>query len=471
MKHRYSLILSSVFCAILIAAGYFSYRKLPAYIEKRHILSQLSSTDYSSVFLSMYDVSTFPVEIFAINRGIPTLKPDYCLQNAKELEDALRSVFSSGNAITNVFLGLDPFSFLQSVPGSAGEALLTDSEWTACINTNPNVSFEVLFSFPSKDYWMSVSETERDRVFALLKQLIDLLDAKSNVTMYYVGGEDWLICNPANYTASFTTTRSVSEKLFLYTFCDGYFKITSENAPEILQQTRHKINSEITAPTEYPDLKDTAIVFFGDSLFGNYTDSMSIPGAVRGLTGAAVYNCGYGGNSAAMDENTFITLPGIAAAFTQQDLSALPPDTQVYAGVSEYISNPAETDKLCFVISYGLNDYFNGHPIVSEDPLDITTYSGAVRTAVICLQKYDPQAQIILCTPTYTARGTEWYPLEDYVNAVIDLARELDVDVIDNYRTLGIDKSNYQLYLSDLVHPNEAGRFLFAQKIISAVGR
>ncbi len=215
------------------------------------------------------------------------------------------------------------------------------------------------------------------------------------------------------------------------------------------------------------------VIFFGDSIFGNYSDGMSIPGVVHALTNAVVYNCGYGGNSAAMDEKTLITFPGIASAFAEQDLSVLPQNTQVCAGVTEYMNSLPQSGNLCFVVNYGVNDYLNGHPIFSDDPYDITTFGGAVRTAVTCLKGNYPDAQIILCTPLYSARPsvTDTANLQDYADAVVFLAHELDVDCIDNYRYLGIDSTNHQIYLTDLVHPNEQARFIIAKQIISAIGK
>ena len=107
-------------------------------------------------------------------------------------------------------------------------------------------------------------------------------------------------------------------------------------------ESQGKLTEELAALTlrlrtpfnVYPDLSDHCLVFFGDSVIGNYTDSASIPGVVAGLTGAAVYNCGYGGNSAALGEERTISLPGIVDAFFQGNLSVLPSDFQVYQGVS-----------------------------------------------------------------------------------------------------------------------------------------
>ena len=51
-------------------------------------------------------------------------------------------------------------------------------------------------------------------------------------------------------------------------------------------------------------------------------------------------------------------------------------------------------------------------------------------------------------------------PLEDYVNAEIALARELDLEVIDLYHDFFPHEEweDWRLYSKDGLHPNEAGR-------------
>ena len=66
-KRLFLLVLAV--CLVLLAAGPFAYRKLSAYIEKKHALEFLAASDYQSVFLSMYDISAFPMEAFTVNKG------------------------------------------------------------------------------------------------------------------------------------------------------------------------------------------------------------------------------------------------------------------------------------------------------------------------------------------------------------------------------------------------------------------
>ena len=224
-------------------------------------------------------------------------------------------------------------------------------------------------------------------------------------------------------------------------------------------------------------MSDVCVLFFGDSVIANYTDSMSVPGVVNGLSGACVYNLGYGGNSAARGAEDRIALPDILEAFFQGDLSELPSDEPVYEGIASYLENPPEGKKQCFVINYGLNDYFKGYAISSEDPYDVYTYCGAIRTAIKTIRENAPDAQIILCTPNFITEceagaephGPGGSVLADYVAAEIGLARELEVDLLDNYHELGITAENSDLYLDDKVHPSLACRYLIGKRLCGAI--
>lgn len=423
---------------------------------RRSDFKRIDSETYDTVFLSMYPVDNYRDEYYTHYRGMTVLKSDYLIPDLSSLQQYMKRIAESGNTVTTVYLGVRPDR-------------ITAEEVASLVASCPSAVFEVIPSYPSAEYWKRLSASEYERV---LTTYCDFLPAisKAGIHTYFFSAAEWLITNSVLYTDEFRLADDAAEFVMTHSDCFGGYQLTSENAGEYTAALRQLTAAQRSAAS-WPDLSDTAIVFFGDSLFGNYLDGTSIPGAVHGLTGAAVYNCGYGGNPAAMNEETVITLPGIAAAFARQDLTVLPADAQVHAGVAEYIANPPQAPKLCFVISYGINDYLNGQPLTSEDPYDITTYIGAVRTAVSCLQENYADARILLCTPVYTPRpcGRNDLCLQDYADALISLAGELDVDILDNYRCLGIDRTTCNDYLPDQLHPNEEGRFLFAREIINAL--
>lgn len=427
---------------------------------RRNDFRRIDSETYDTVFLSMYPIDAFNEADYLHFRAMTVLKADYILPDFSSLQKYMKRIAKSGNTVSTVYLGIRPDK-------------VTAGEISSLAAAYPDLAFEVIVSYPSIEYWRQLSDSEYERTLTAYCDFLSAVSTVAGIRAYFFSAEEWLITNPVLYTDDWNLTADAAQ--FVMTNSDYLhsYQITPDNNTELSSALRQLTAAQRTAPTVYPDLSDTTIVFFGDSVIGNYSNDLSIPGTVHGLTGATIYNCGYGGNPAAMNEKTIITLPGIAAAFAEQNLSVLPQDTQVYAGIAEYIANPPQSKNLCFVINYGLNDYFNRHPISSADPYDITTYGGAIRTAVSCLKENFTDARIFLCTPTYSAYAPneDVCPLENYVDAVIDLARELDVDVIDNYHSLGIDETNHAIYLADKMHPNEKARFMIAQNIISAICR
>lgn len=424
-------------------------------------LCRISRKTYDTVFLSMYPIETYDEADYLYFRAMTVLKTSFLLPDFSSLQKYMEYITRSGNQISTVYLGVRPDK-------------ITAGEISSLAAAYPELAFEVIIAYPSIEYWRHLSDFRYEQTLAAYCDFLSAVSDASDMHVYFFSAEEWLISNPGLYTGEWRLTPDAAR--FVMTNSDIFhsYQVTPDNAAKLSSGLRRLTAAQRTAPTAYPDLRDTAIVFFGDSVIGNYTDGMSIPGVVRGLTGASVYNLGYNGNSAAMHEKAVITLPGIADAFARQDISVLPRDTQLYSGFLEYEINPPKTDcKLCFIISYGLNDYFQQNPISSEDPYDITTYSGAIRTAVCCLREHYGDARIFHCTPTYTALSDEGnsLSLEDYVSAVIDISREMNVEIIDNYGSLGINEKNHGVYLADKVHPTERGRFMVAQEIISAICR
>jgi len=233
--------------------------------------------------------------------------------------------------------------------------------------------------------------------------------------------------------------------------------VLKDNAETFLKNTKTKFD----------------IVFLGDSIIGNYTDSMSVPEVVKTLTGARVYNCGYGGRSAALGEKDDLSVDMIAQAIVEEDIKGIPADTQVYAGLEAFFEREETDKKLMFVINYGLNDFFNGYPVQGSDAYDHYSYTGALRAGVTALKEAYPEAEVLLMTPNFTVyydygeavQSAKGGTLKEYAEAVISLGEELDVKVLDNFHELPINRDNFEEYLSDGCHLNERGRFLLGSRI------
>ena len=430
--------------------------------QKKEDFRLISTMEYDTVFLSMYPIDTYREEYYSYYRAMTLFKSSYCIPSFSVLEDYMRRIGRSDNTVTTAYLGIRP-------------ELINIDELQEFLNRYPDITFEIVLSYPSSEYWQSLSEEDYGRTISAFRDFLLAVPNISGANFYFFGTQEWLIANPGNYQNMWLVNTDIARMLMTHSDRDHGYLVTAENAAEYADSLTELTGALREAPSAYPDLTDRCVVFFGDSVIGNYTDSMSIPGVVSGLTGAEVYNCGYGGNSAALGPDIPISLPGIADAFFQKDLSRLPKDFQVYIGVSDYLENASFDRQTCFVINYGLNDYFCGYPLSSEDPYDITTFCGAVRSAVATIRENRPDAQIILCTPNFTAAfedGTEpheGHVLLDYVNAVISLSQELETDVLDNYHELGITHENHGQRLDDQVHPNPGTRFTIGTRLSSLI--
>lgn len=476
MKNKRTILILSLIIGTLLlsAAVSFTWQRLSAYAEKKQALDLLASSEYQSVFFSMYDISSFPTDAFTVNKGIPTLKSEYLFRNPEDISIALQTVFDSGNDITNVFLGLGPLSFREFTSQDLSKLKdIVENQWLPHADAHPQTSFDILFSFSSVAYWNTLSESRRSDAFTLYEQLVTILGTRENITMYYVGGEDWLICNPANYIDFHTPNSQVAEKIFLYTFCDGYYEITPENAPEILQKSLELINTETAFPGKYPDLTKYDIVFIGDSIIAKDTGSLAIPNIIAAFTGATVYNCAQGGTCAAEAAPGALCFPGIVDEF----LTGMPETTDsVYGqGILQYTSSEHTGKKTCFLISFGLNDYFNGNIIENhQDIYDIRSYTGAIRTGIAALQDAFPDAACFLMGPgqiTSYDNGTALVngrdQLDDYYAAAAALSRELEIPYIDLYGGFPANNDSLtDILLRDGTHYNEHGSFLLSQYIM-----
>lgn len=443
-----------VIFVIIIAVSLYQPR------AQREDFRNIADAKFDTVFLAMYPISTYDEETYRIYRGMELWKATYCIPDLAVMKQYLKHISASGNTVSTVYLGIRP----DKVKFHALEKL--------CMSY-PDIGFEIILSYPSADYWRELSEREYEKVIGAYRELLSAASSISNASFYFVASQKWLLANPDNYWDEWTVNEEVAQSISLQCDIAQQYFVTAENKEYFAQQLQN-VTQEIrsTAP-DHRDLSDYSVVFFGDSVIGNYTDSTSIPGVVAGLTGAKVYNCGYGGNSAAMAQDAKIALAGIAEAFVQKELSILPPDTQVYRGIAAYLSDAPEEKRLCVVINYGLNDYFMGYPISSEDSYDITTYSGAVRSAVTTIRTAYPDVQIILCTPSYCEdfqfgtepHGDADHVLTDYVETILTLAEELKTSVLDTYHGFYVNRDNWTEYLEGEVHPNEAYRYLIGEEL------
>ncbi len=237
---------------------------------------------------------------------------------------------------------------------------------------------------------------------------------------------------------------------------------------------------------------------FGDSVFGLVRDETAIPAQLEKLLGKKVYNAALGGTAMARQEQDrrldypkgALSLTGLTESLLAGDFgpqqtvrmreSATDYFPEVIDGLQQVDFSQVDT----VLIQYGVNDYHVGTEIDNpEDPYDVYTFLGALRTAVRSLREINPALRIVMVTPTYAwliysdpprtyqeadqGGGT----LDEYVDAAIGAAKELDIEVIDVYYDFYPHENweDWRLYTTDGLHPNEEGRRKLAEYIAEAL--
>lgn len=437
------------------------FQELKESEEKKNIaaisLSEEELAEYEGVFFSMYPINNYKEADFSKYVGVDTYVEKDVIPNYFEMSECLEIVLEEGMTDkTHIFLGLSPSSIYE-MPTSVNEGW--DEELSKMllpyIRNHQEVTFQIILPNPSLEYWLLLENQEIDEMLENYQRLVELVSAYENVTCYFMGAEEWLIANPANYYSYFEVNEMLSLKTILFTFCDGEFQITKDNKLNLFQNLKMLINNARENIKKYPDLSGWKCVFLGDSIFGNYQGSTSIPGVVRGLCNAEVYNFGVGGSAATEFEGNVSSFGKMVGELTEKD----------------YLVQKID-EKLCFIIHYGLNDYFMECPITNKNNIyDTGTFEGAMRNGIKMLKEQYPEAIIIVLTPHYTSAIGEWKSRqEDYVDVILKVAEESEIICINNYENSYCwDETNCEEFLDDGIHPNEQGRMIIANSIIEAM--
>lgn len=440
-------------------------------------VAALAQGDHEAVLMSMYSAEEFEAEEFMHFRGTSAVQAFHNFVNLADIGDYLDKCFSGNMNLTDVYIGLDPY-VISGLYGHHTSLYVKDYEnyLTSYIQAHNDVVFEFLLPVYSVDYLRTLSDSEYNELVNSYRNLANIYLAYDNVIIYYLGYEDWLIMNPGNYDGSNLCKQDVLYKIVAYTFWNSFYYLTSDNMEERFARMTELVQQQ----DERLDLSEWSIVFFGDSVMAYHTGSLSISGVVSGLSGAETYNCGEGGMPATEVSFANLSFNRMVTRFLEQDTAGLDEDSNYLKGLTEYMQTEHEGKKCCFVVEFGLNDYFNGHAVENpEDQYDTGTYAGALRTGIRSLQDAYPEAEILLLTPTYTilfSGGTEINSeiggtLTDYVDATLRVAEEMNVYCLDNYADSGINAYTSETYLADGTHPNESGSLLLGNSILEYIGR
>lgn len=245
--------------------------------------------------------------------------------------------------------------------------------------------------------------------------------------------------------------------------------------------------------------RDCKIVFLGDSIVGNVWDFAGMTQIMEERLGTKVFNGAFGGTAMSFRNpglrpsraNSLWCMAKLAEAICYDDWSSqkaamayaqhyMQTNTQALDYFGNRLEQLSQIDFYSveiLLIEHGTNDYNTGQPLDNkEDPFDISTFGGALRSSLALLQKTYPKLRIILVTPLYCELGENGKDksyntdygggyMEEYIAVQKQIARDYGVEVIDVYHDSGIWEENADIYLQDRLHPSAEGHALLGNFI------
>lgn len=230
------------------------------------------------------------------------------------------------------------------------------------------------------------------------------------------------------------------------------------------------------------------VVVMGDSIIGKGRGDGSVDEYFEKYSGMTMVNGAFGGNCASVGEHAdrysyheeSINLYNLAKAACYRDFGVqwadLAASQTKVAYFEEALSELSAVDlnqTRILLLAFGTNDYTTGKKLDDpDDPYNVKTYGGALRYAVELFQETYPDLKVVLVTPLFchlsereNCFGEDFGggTLDQYAEKEKEIAAEYGLDVIDVLEDVGINETNYEDYLEDGMHLNEAGRELYAR--------
>lgn len=153
---------------------------------------------------------------------------------------------------------------------------------------------------------------------------------------------------------------------------------------------------------------------------------------------------------------------------------------QTHAFVRRFADMDMDYD--CTIIFGGVNDFNHAHPIGSLNDRTPDTFIGALWLIVTGLLNRCPDGELMFITPMksrdfkgyphWSTRNDAGYTLADYCAAIKAVAASYSIPVLDLFTSSGITPDIEvvkERYLSDGLHPTDAGYARIARKIASFI--
>lgn len=239
----------------------------------------------------------------------------------------------------------------------------------------------------------------------------------------------------------------------------------------------------------------TTILCLGNNPFTDDRSSTGLSSLIAAKTDSVIYDCAFPNSSAACKYPVYnpeytrdhFNLYYVAECFRNDEFTAIAsiandePDP-IYAQTVE-VMKTVDMDKVdIIIIMYDSTDYNQGTPSDNPDnPYDVTAFTGGLRTTINNIKNTWPYIRIFVMSPTYAQYMDEDGELHNgtttdlgngtlnhYLVKESDAAMDCGVSFIDNYFGT-INEDNYEEYMTDHMHYNDAGREKLADRIADII--
>lgn len=224
---------------------------------------------------------------------------------------------------------------------------------------------------------------------------------------------------------------------------------------------------------------EVEILVLGDSIWDLERGETGIAALLEEELGnATVYNCAIKGSRAAADE---CGLYAMAEQIAGKRQITFPAD----ATAGEILQQVDFLNVDYIFIAYGLNDYFGAVKRKNpDDCYDVSTYEGALCSAIELLRESCPSAEFVILSPTYCQGYSYGQVIHestsydygagtglDYAASAERIAEAYGYLFIDHYEDLDISIHNGAEYLADATHLTEKGRRAYAKNLAAHLVR
>ncbi len=237
------------------------------------------------------------------------------------------------------------------------------------------------------------------------------------------------------------------------------------------------------------------ILCLGNNPFTDDRDKTGLAALIASKTNSVVYDCAFPYSSAACKYPVYnpeytkdhFNFYYVVECLRNNEFTAISsiagdePDPR-YTETVEVMKTVDMNKVDMIVIMYDSTDYNIGTPSDNPDnPQDVTAFTGGLRVTIENIKSTWPYIRIFLMSPTYAQAIDEEGNLSNgtitdmgngslnhYFIKEADAAMDCGVSFIDNYYGT-INEDNYEDYMTDYMHYNDAGREKLADRIAKII--